>query len=115
MSDQEQRKGTIYAIATIGARTERGGHVTRVSSKRSVCGLHIALVGDIVTYRDGSEAAITDGAGSRGVQNGRCVALVVELTLQSRTQLHTKVAESIERRNSRGERYFSALWGCFSL
>lgn len=76
MSDQEQRQGTLYAIATIGARTERGGHVTRVSSKRSVCGLYIALVGDIVTYRDGSEAAITDGAGSRGVQNGRCVALV---------------------------------------
>ncbi|MBN3851667.1 hypothetical protein G3N58_33460 [Paraburkholderia sp. Ac-20342] len=39
----------------------------------------------------------------------------LELTLQSRTQPHTKVAESIERRNSRGERYFSALWGCFSL
>src|SRR6185437_10818913 len=76
MSNQEERKGTIYAIATVGARTERGGHVTRVTSRRSVCGLHIALVGDIVTYRDGSEAAIIDGAGKLGVDHGRCVALV---------------------------------------
>lgn len=48
MSGRKESVGTIYAIATIGARTERGCHVTRVSSRRSVCGLHIALVGDIV-------------------------------------------------------------------
>jgi uncharacterized Zn-binding protein involved in type VI secretion len=76
MSEREESVGTVYAIATIGARTERGGHVTRVSSRRSVCGLHIALVGDIVTYRDGSEAAIIDGAGKAGFDDGRCIALV---------------------------------------
>lgn len=48
MSRREESVGTIYAIATVGAGAERGGHVTRVSPRRSVCGLHIALVGDIV-------------------------------------------------------------------
>jgi hypothetical protein len=32
-----------------------------------------------------------------------------------RTPSHTKVDESVLRRNSRGERYFSALCGCLSL
>jgi uncharacterized Zn-binding protein involved in type VI secretion len=76
MPEREERVGTVYAIATVGPRTDRGGHVTRVSSRHSVCGLHIALVGDIVTYSDGSEAATIDGAGAAGIQNGRCVALV---------------------------------------
>jgi uncharacterized Zn-binding protein involved in type VI secretion len=76
MSERKEGGQTIYAIATVGARTERGGHVTRVSSRHSICGLHMALVGDIVTYHDGSEAAIIDGAGAAGIQNGRCVALV---------------------------------------
>lgn len=33
-------------------------------------------MGDIVTYRDGSEAAIIDGAGARLVDHGKCGALV---------------------------------------
>ncbi|WP_233863502.1 PAAR domain-containing protein [Paraburkholderia adhaesiva] len=76
MSEQQQRKGEMYAFATIGARTERGGYVTRASSDLAICGLGVALVGDIVTYRDGSEAAIIDGAGILFVDDGKCGALV---------------------------------------
>lgn len=54
MSDKQERKGTMYAFATIGARTERGGYVTHASSGLVICGLQVALVGDIVSYRDGS-------------------------------------------------------------
>jgi len=76
MSDQEQRRGTMYAFATLGARTDRGGYVTRASGRLSICGLHVATVGDIVTYRDGSEAAIVDGSGKLFSDRRRCVALV---------------------------------------
>lgn len=76
MSDQEQRKGSIYAFATIGAHTERGGYVTRATSGLSQCNLMVARVGDVVTYRDGSQAAIIDGAGSMSIHNGKSHALV---------------------------------------
>lgn len=76
MSDQEQRKGTTYAFATIGARTERGGYVTHATSGLSICGLRAARVGDIVTYHDGSEAAIIDGSGCLSTYSGKCLALV---------------------------------------
>jgi uncharacterized Zn-binding protein involved in type VI secretion len=73
---QEERKGTTYAFATLAARTERGGYVTRATGGLSICGLRVALVGDLVTYGDGSQAAIIDGAGSLFAESGRCVALV---------------------------------------
>lgn len=76
MSEQEQRKGVMYAFATLGARTERGGYVTRATCGMVICGLRVALVGDIVTYGDGSEAAIIDGAGSLFVDHERSAALV---------------------------------------
>lgn len=76
MSELEQRKGATYAFATIGARTERGGYVTRATSRMSICGLAVARVGDVVTYNDASEAAIIDGAGALFVDNGQCGALV---------------------------------------
>ncbi|GFZ97889.1 PAAR domain-containing protein [Dyella caseinilytica] len=75
MSNQEC-KGTMYAFATIGARTERGGYVTRTSSKLSILGFRAALVGDVVTYNDASEAAIIDGSGTRAHERNKCFALV---------------------------------------
>ncbi|MFT0172784.1 PAAR domain-containing protein [Paraburkholderia mimosarum] len=76
MSEQEKHKGTLYPFATIGARTERGGYITRASSGLVICGFRVALVGDIVTYHDGGEAAIIDGAGSLFVDHGKSGALV---------------------------------------
>ncbi|CAM2173725.1 PAAR repeat-containing protein [Paraburkholderia sacchari] len=75
MSDQQERKGISYALATIGARTERGGCVTSGSRFR-IGGLAVACVGDVVTYEDGSQAVIVDGAGIAMVYGGAPVALV---------------------------------------
>jgi hypothetical protein len=61
MSHQQERNGTKFVFATVGARTERGGCVTSGSDIR-IGGLPLACVGDIVTYSDGSEAVIMDGA-----------------------------------------------------
>ena len=74
MSEQE-RKGTLYRFATVGALTERGGRVTG-GDKATICGLPIARVGDVVTYADGSEAVIVDGAGYAAVLGNRAAALV---------------------------------------
>jgi hypothetical protein len=76
MSDQKERKGTLYAFATIGARTARGGCITHVSSELTICHLRAALVGDIVTYADASQAVIVDGSGKRGRYRDKCFALV---------------------------------------
>jgi uncharacterized Zn-binding protein involved in type VI secretion len=75
MSEQEERKSTKYVLATIGPRTERGGCVTSGAAFR-IAGLPVACVGDIVTYSDGSEAVIMDGAGIGLVYEGKPVALV---------------------------------------
>ncbi|MCP3722760.1 PAAR domain-containing protein [Paraburkholderia sp. CNPSo 3272] len=75
MSDQQERKGTKYEFATVGARTERGGCVTSGSGIR-IGGLPLACVDDIVTYSDGSEAVIADGAGNASVICGKPAALV---------------------------------------
>ncbi|WP_322061142.1 PAAR domain-containing protein [Paraburkholderia sp. J63] len=75
MSDQQERKGKKYALATIGARTERGGCVTSGSDFR-IGNLRVACVGDVVTYEDGSQAVIMDGAGIAMVFGGKPVALV---------------------------------------
>ncbi|WP_183081435.1 PAAR domain-containing protein [Paraburkholderia fungorum] len=76
MSGKQEHKGTTYALATIGARTERGGYVTYASSGLVICGLRVALVGDVVTYRDGSEAVVTDGSGKLSFCRDKCFALV---------------------------------------
>jgi hypothetical protein len=76
MSEKKERKGTLYAIATSGARTERGGYVTGATSGLTICNLRAALVGDIVTYGDGSEAVIVDGSGALGFDRDKCFALV---------------------------------------
>ncbi|RQT12190.1 PAAR domain-containing protein [Burkholderia contaminans] len=67
---------TTYLFATIGARTERGGQVTRVSSAATFDDLGIASVGDIVTYDDGTEAVIVDGAGLAATLDDKPIALV---------------------------------------
>lgn len=74
MSDQE-RKGTLYRFVTIGARTERGGRVS-TGQAGTLAGLALACVGDIVTYRDGAEAVIVDGAGYAATYKGAPYALV---------------------------------------
>lgn len=71
MSGKEERKGTNYAIATIGARTERGGYITSATSGLIIRSLQAALVGDIVTYGDGSEAVVIDGSGFLAAYAGK--------------------------------------------
>lgn len=76
MSDQKKRKGIMLAFATIGARTEGGGYITDATSGLVIAGFRVALVGDIVTYRDGSQAVIKDGSGSLTSYGSKCFALV---------------------------------------
>ncbi|WNC92483.1 PAAR domain-containing protein [Paraburkholderia sp. FT54] len=74
MSDQE-RKGTLYRFATVGTRTGRGGRVSTGQAGK-LAGLPLACVGDVVTYRDGVEAVIMDGAGCAATYEGAPFALV---------------------------------------
>ncbi|KML60730.1 hypothetical protein VL15_07975 [Burkholderia cepacia] len=67
---------TTHLFATIGARTERGGQVSRVSTDATIDDLGLAVVGDIVGYEDGTEATIVDGAGFAAMWGNRPVALV---------------------------------------
>lgn len=71
-----ERKAPTHLFATIGALTERGGRVTKASGGLTVVGLAVARVGDIVTYEDGSEAVITDGAGKYAIDRDKPFALV---------------------------------------
>jgi len=65
-----------YAFATIGSITERGGRVTHVTTKAEFKGKALARVGDTVTYDDGTEATIVDGAGFAASWGGKPLALV---------------------------------------
>lgn len=65
-----------HLFATIGALTERGGRITTATSGLAVIGLAVARVGDVVTYEDGSEAVIIDGAGASLICDDKPVALV---------------------------------------
>ncbi|CAM2186148.1 hypothetical protein PSAC2689_60283 [Paraburkholderia sacchari] len=75
MSDQQERKGNMYALATIGARAERDGCVTSGSDFR-IGSVPVACVGDVVRYEDRSQVVIADGAGIAMVYGGNPVALV---------------------------------------
>ncbi len=75
MSEQKNNE-TTYLFVTIGSRTKDGGRVTRVSTKAEYKGLALARVGDIVTYDDGSEATIIDGAGFAAAWENKPFALV---------------------------------------
>jgi uncharacterized Zn-binding protein involved in type VI secretion len=67
---------TTYLFVTIGSRTRDGGRVTRVSTKAEYKGMALARVGDIVTYDDGREATIIDGAGFAAAWEDKPFALV---------------------------------------
>ncbi|WP_338638726.1 PAAR domain-containing protein [Burkholderia pyrrocinia] len=60
----DEHEAPTHLFATIGALTERGGRVTAATSGMTLAGLEVARVGDVVTYDDGSEATIIDGAGN---------------------------------------------------
>jgi uncharacterized Zn-binding protein involved in type VI secretion len=66
MSDQE-RKGRFYHFAAVGALTGRS---------ITLAGLPLACVGDTVTYSDGAQAVIMDGAGIAATLKGAPYALV---------------------------------------
>ncbi|CAB3763161.1 hypothetical protein GQ57_22155 [Burkholderia sp. MSh2] len=85
-------KVPTHLFATIGALTERGGRITRASSGLTVIGLVVARVGDIVTYEDGSEAVITDGAGKYAVDRDKPYALV-----GSRLSNGDRIVETLQR------------------
>src|ERR1700678_4371534 len=63
-------------LATIGSPTEQGGRVTGASSGLKVAGLSVALIDDVVTYEDGSEAVIIDGSGDAASYRDKPFALV---------------------------------------
>lgn len=65
-----------YLFATVGSLTEGGGRVTRVSSCAAFDNKNLAVVGDIVTYEDGTEATIIDGAGFAAMWSNKPFALV---------------------------------------
>jgi uncharacterized Zn-binding protein involved in type VI secretion len=73
---QEPKAKTLYEFVTIGSPTRNGGHVTTATASLTVAGLSLARVGDVVTYSDGSEAVIEDGAGFLVTSEGKSFALV---------------------------------------
>jgi uncharacterized Zn-binding protein involved in type VI secretion len=75
MSEQEKSERT-YLFATVGSRTGRGGQVTRATTKAEYQGMAFARVGDVVTYGDGSEATIVDGAWFAAMWEDKPFALV---------------------------------------
>ncbi|RQS70431.1 hypothetical protein DID96_14890 [Burkholderia sp. Bp8963] len=87
-----EQKAQTHLFATIGSLTARGGRVTKATGGLTVVGLAIARVGDIVTYEDGSEAVITDGAGAHAVGGGKPFALV-----GSRLSNGDCIAETLQR------------------
>ena len=90
MSEHRQNE-TIYPFATIGSRTKRGGRVTRVTTQAEYKGMALARVGDPVTYDDGSEATIIDGAGFAAVWGDKPLALV-----GSRLSNGDRIVESLQ-------------------
>ncbi|OXI46440.1 PAAR domain-containing protein [Burkholderia aenigmatica] len=94
-----------HLFATIGALTERGGRVTKASGQLKVFGLAVARVGDTVTYEDGSEAVIVDGAGKYAIGGDKPLALVgsrlsngdrIVETLQRSSGIHVTPGETID-------------------
>ncbi|MCA8244356.1 MULTISPECIES: PAAR domain-containing protein [Burkholderia] len=81
-----------HLFATIGAFTERGARVTTATSGLAVAGLVVARVGDVVTYEDGSEAVIMDGAGEYAICSDKPFALV-----GSRLSNGNRIVETLQR------------------
>lgn len=97
-----------HSLATIGSMTKRGGRVTKATSCHTVTGLAVACVGDIVTYEDGSEAVIIDGAGAAAISDGKPLALV-----GSRLSNGDQITESLQRRVSIAEYHDRTIPGLF--
>lgn len=60
---EQQKRGKAYLFVTNGSRTGREGRVTRVTTKAEYQRMALARGGDVISYDDGSEAIIIDGAG----------------------------------------------------
>ncbi|RKT26397.1 PAAR motif-containing protein [Paraburkholderia sp. RAU2J] len=65
-----------FLFATVGSLSERGGRITCVSTSATIDDKGLAVVGDIVTYQDGTEATIIDGAGFAAMWSNKPFALV---------------------------------------
>ena len=100
---KSEQTAPTHLFATIGALTERGGRVTKATSGLTVAGLVVARVGDVVTYEDGSEAVIVDGAGEYAICSDKPFALVgsrlsngdrIVETLQRLSGIHVPVGET---------------------
>ncbi|NIF44728.1 hypothetical protein F3J14_28445 [Burkholderia sp. Tr-862] len=98
-----ERKASTHLFATVGALTERGGRVTIATSGLTLAGLEVACVGDVVTYDDGSEASIIDGAGNNH-SGGKPFALVgsrlsngdrITETLRTSWGIHVRDGQSV--------------------
>ncbi|WP_155630631.1 hypothetical protein [Burkholderia territorii] len=74
MSEQAVNE-TTYLFTTIGARTERGGRVTRMSTNATIDKLGLAVVGDIRGHEEGAAAMIADGVGCAVMWRGRPVTV----------------------------------------
>jgi uncharacterized Zn-binding protein involved in type VI secretion len=101
---KNEHKAPTHLFATVGALTERGGRVTTATSGLTLAGLEVACVGDVVTYDDGSEAAIIDGAGNNHSE-GKPFALVgsrlsngdrITETLRTSWGIHVHDGQSVE-------------------
>jgi uncharacterized Zn-binding protein involved in type VI secretion len=95
-------------LATIGSLTKRGGRITKATGCRTIAGLTVARVGDIVTYEDGSEAVIVDGAGAAAISEGKPLALV-----GSRLSNGDQITESLQHRVSIVEHRSQTITGLF--
>ncbi|VBB12191.1 PAAR domain-containing protein [Burkholderia stabilis] len=100
---KNELKAPTHLFATVGALTERGGRVTAATSGLTLAGLEVACVGDVVTYDDGSEAAIIDGAGNFH-SGGKSFALVgsrlsngdrITETLRTSWGIHVRDGQSV--------------------
>jgi hypothetical protein len=65
-----------YLFATIDARTEHGARVTHVATTTEIHKKGIAVVGEVVTNDDGSQARIVDGAGFGAMWSDKPIALL---------------------------------------
>ncbi|AOJ88147.1 MULTISPECIES: PAAR domain-containing protein [Burkholderia] len=95
MSEQAINE-TTYLFTTIGAGTERGGRVTRVSTNATIDNLGLAVVGDIVAYEEGTEAMIVDGAGFAVMWHGRPVMTVTGSHLSNGDRIVTAARDACD-------------------
>ncbi len=66
----------VYALATVGSKTARGGEVATSSTGMRIDGMKVARVGDLVRYPDGRESPIVSGAGYAAVYKDKPLAIV---------------------------------------